>query len=295
MTHRPSAYALSSKAMETIQECFTLIYEKLKDIKWTHENFDMFGSAFEQFKEEAADKKVLGQHFTAPSIKNYIVNELKPSYKDKIYEPCAGSGGFIHTCTSYVYKHDSLEHYDKFKKNIYANECDPELTKTLMINMLLHDVPVKHIHEQDSLDYDANCKPHLHKFDLVLTNPPFGMKINHDYVDVEHYINYWKPLISSKKIVKDSTAQFILHIVNSLKEKDGRAGIVIDRGFLNNGCDNKNSWETNFRKYVLTNHDLYKVVLLPTGIFSYTNFATAIIFIKTGNPTKKVNFRNTYS
>lgn len=289
MTHKPSAYALNNKAMQTIQECFTIIYEKLNGITWSHENYDMFGSAFEQFKEDAADKKVLGQHFTPPSIKNYIINEIKPSHKDKFYDPCSGSGGFVHTATSYVYKHDP-SNYNKFKEHIYANECDPELIKTLMINMLLHDVPVTYIQEMDSLDYIENCKVYLHKFNKSATNPPFGMKITHEYVDINEFIDYWKPLIVSKKIIKDSTAQFILHIVNSLTEKDGHAGIVIDRGFLNNGCDNKNSWESNFRKYILEKYNLYKVVFLPTGIFTYTNFATAIIFIKTGEKTKQVDF-----
>lgn len=290
MTHKPSSYALNNKAMQTIQECFTSIYEKLKDVEWSHEKFDMFGSAFEQFKEDAADKKTLGQHFTPPSIKNYIMEEMRPNYEDLFYDPCSGSGGFVHTATSYVYKHDTEENYNKFKKHIYANECDPELTKTLMINMLLHDVPVTNIHEMDSLDYNENCKEYLHKFDKIATNPPFGMKITHDYVDVKHFTDYWKPLIASKKIIKDSTAQFILHIMNSLKQEEGQAGIVIDRGFLNNGCDNVNSWETTFRKYILENYNLYKVVLLPVGIFTYTNFATAIIFIKTGAKTKQVDF-----
>ena len=289
MIHRPSAYALSSKAMASIQECFALMYEKLKDIEWTPEKHDMFGSAFEQFKEDAADKRIMGQHFTPPSIKNFIVSELNPKSTDRFYDPCAGSGGFIHTATSYVMEKEGIDKANIFKRHVYANECDSELTKSLMINMLLHDVPVKNIQEQDSLDYDQNCKLYLHKFDKVGTNPPFGMKITHEYNgNVDHFVKYWKPLTVSKKIIKESTAQFILHILNSLKEDNGHAGIVIDRGFLNNGCDNANSWETKFRQYVLENYNLYKVVLLPTGIFTYTNFATAIIFIKTGEETKQV-------
>jgi type I restriction-modification system DNA methylase subunit len=287
MTHKSSAYSFNSRAMESIQDCFAIIHDKLKDIKWSHHNYDMFGSAFEQFKEDAADKKIVGQHFTPPSIKNFIMNELKPIYTDLFYDPCAGSGGFIHTATSYVYHNDTKEHYLEFKKNMYANECDPELTKSLMINMLLHNVPVENIHEQDSLDFGQNCEPYLHMFDKIATNPPFGMSIKQDYSYAPKYIDYWKCLITSKKIIKNSTAQFVLHIINSLKKNNGHCGIVVDRGFLNNG--GKNGWECKFRKYILENFDLYKIVLLPTGIFSYTNFATAIIFIKTGGSTKNVD------
>jgi type I restriction-modification system DNA methylase subunit len=282
-----SAYATNCKPHETIQEIFNMFYKKFSGITFDYKLFDALGSAYEKFKTDEISNtgKHTGQHFTPVSIKKIIVNELKPTYKDRFYEPCAGSGGFIHTACNYVYEHDQ-GHLDKFKRRIYANEINPELQKPLMVNLLLHDVPVSKINvdsECDSLSME-NCKRYMNKMDKCGTNVPFGVKTNLTAMN-----DYWNPLTSGKDIIKESTAQFIVHIYHCLKE-NGVAGVVVDRGVLNNGSDGKNSWQQKFRKWLLENTDLYKIVYMPTGIFDYTKFATAIIFFKKGVKTEKVEF-----
>jgi type I restriction-modification system DNA methylase subunit len=282
-----SAYSTNSKAFSTIQEIINMIYKKFKGTKFTYKIYDALGDAYERFKTDEISNsgKHTEQHFTPVSIKKIIIDELKPTYKDKFYEPCAGSGGFIHTACHYVYDHDK-NNLEKFKKNIYANEINPELQKPLMINMLLHDIQVKNINvnkECDSLSRD-NCERYMKKMSKCGTNVPFGMKNN-----LTNWSNYWDPVESGKNIIKDSTAQFIVHIHNCLVD-DGIAGIVVDRGVLNNGADGKKSWQIKFRKWLLEKNDLYKILYMPTGIFEFTNFATAIIFFKKGHKTKKVEF-----
>jgi len=288
-----SVYASKSDASRTIQSIFNMIHKKLNGVEIDHEFFDAFGSAYERFKTDSvgAEGKKTGQHFTPTSIKQYIVNEIDPQYDETIYEPCAGSGGFIHTICSYIRKHD-VEYADKFKKNIYANECNPEIIKPLMINMLLHKIPVSEdeedanktakVEEMDSLSSE-NCKRYHNKFDIIVTNPPFGMSVLTDPIGYPEH--YWDVLQSGKNIIKDSSGQFMIHIYNSLKH-NGRCGVVIDRGILNNG--NGNGWQCKLRKFLIKNADVYKIVLLPTGIFTYTNFATAIIFFIKGEKTKEV-------
>lgn len=278
-----SAYTERHDSFETIQKIFNSIGKTFDNISLNYDFYDAFGSAYEQFKTDYVSNtgKNTGQHFTPVCIKEFIINELKPKATDKFYEPCCGSGGFIHTAYSYIHKNDE-ENEKKFKNNIYANECNPEIIKPLMINMLIHNIPINNIHERDSLNIFSNCNPYKEQFDVIATNPPFGMNTDHEYSE------YWKPLKSGKGVVKNSTAQFIVHIVNSLK-KNGRAGVVIDRGILNNGSDG-NSWQKEFRKWLLKNTNLYKIVLLPTGIFDYTRIITVIIFFKKGEKTKKVEF-----
>lgn len=278
-----SAYTEKPIMSETIQEIFNLVYNTFDGVKLNYDFYDAFGSAYEQFKtaEVSNTGKHTGQHFTPSTIKQYIILELKPKGIELFYEPCCGSGGFIHTAYSYIHAHDR-KNYGKFKTNIYANECNPEITKSLMINMLLHNIPITNIKEQDSLDVSDNCIPYREKFDIIATNPPFGMKTDHQIDD------YWKPIISGKSVIKNSTAQFLVHISESLK-KGGRAGVVIDRGILNNGA-RANTWESKFRQWLLTANNVYKIILLPTGIFDYTTFNTAIIFFTKGIKTKEIKF-----
>ena len=288
----------------TIQEMFNMVYNKFKNIKFDSSFYDMFGAAHEEFKTNAHgnDGKHTGQHFTPMEIKRLVTEELKVKSTEIYYEPCAGTGGFVHTVDKYVRDNEGEKASKKFKKNIYANECNPEITKPLMINMLLHDIPVDNIHERDSLS-NENCELMKEIADVTGTNYPFGMsnKIElSDYTDKD----YWGCLIRGKNVIKNSTGQFIMHIYHSLK-KDGRAGFVSDRGILNNGrnmsktdSERKNlksnsfgddsSWEKEIRKFIIKNTNLYKIWLLPNGVFPYTNFATCVIFIRKGEETKNV-------
>jgi type I restriction-modification system DNA methylase subunit len=274
-----------SSLSSTLQELFNMVYNKFKNIKFDSSFYDMFGAAHEEFKTNAHGNggKHTGQHFTPMDIKRLVSEELNVKSNEIYYEPCAGTGGFIHTIDKYVREKEGEKASKKFKKNIYANECNPEITKPLMINMLLHDIPVDNIHERDSL-CNENCELMKEKADVIGTNYPFGMSNN---IDLNDYYDkkYWGCLVRNKNVIKNSTGQFILHIYHSLK-KDGRAGFVSDRGIINNGDDS--SWEKEIRKFMIKNTNLYKIWLLPNGVFPYTNFATCVIFIKKGEETKKV-------
>lgn len=124
------------------------------------------------------------------------------------------------------------------------------------------------------------------KSDLIATNYPFGMSNKLEIGDSD-WNKYWHVLKRTKtSFVKNSSAQFIVHIHHSLK-KNGRAAFVSDRGILNNGCDKQTSWESKLRKFMFEENDVYKIIFLPQGAFTYTNFQTCIIFMKKGNSTKK--------
>jgi len=269
----------------TIQLLFNMVYNKFKNITFDSKFYDMFGTAHEEFKtnEHGNGGKHTGQHFTPMDIKKLVVDELDVKSKEIYYEPCAGTGGFIHTVDKYVREKEGVNASKKFKNNIYANECNPEMIKPLMINMLLHDIPVNNIHENDSL-CNENIISMKEKADVIGTNYPFGMsnEINlSDYTDK----TYWNCLVRGKNIIKNSTGQFILHIYNSLKQ-NGRTGFVSDRGILNNGDDK--TWEGDVRKFMVENTNLYKIWFLPTGVFPYTSFSTCVIFFKKGEKTKEV-------
>jgi len=280
-----SAFCHNSKACTTIQELFNIVYNVLKDIVIDYNFYDAVGSAYEEFKTNYVGNtgKHTGQHFTPIIIKKYIIDELKPKYTELFYEPCCGTGGFIHTAYSYLF-HNNKENCDKFKEHIYANECNPEIVKPLMINMLIHNIPITYIEEKDSLDF-MNRKETKDKFDIIATNPPFGMKTEQEDDD------YWQPITTGNKVIKNSTAQFLIHISNSLKI-GGRAGVVIDRGILNNGNNATKSWELKFRHWFIKNNNITKIVLVPSGTFDYTNFATAIIFFEKGTFTHKIKYYN---
>lgn len=307
------AYVDDIKGGKTIQKLIHLIWtkfselaggdDKVKDLELDDFGFDAFGDAYEKFKQEATTDsgKTTGQHFTPNIIKEYIIEEMKPKYNEVFYEPACGTGGFIHHAVKYV--KDTNNNKDKYKtfcKNLYANECNPEIYRPLAINMLIHDIYMGNIRKNNSLDYSSNGSLLENKIDVICTNPPFGGGDSMELNSIKASL-YYEPILSkpvytkkneiskSNTIVKDIMAQFLIHIIRSLKD-NGRCGTVSDRGILNNGTDSKNSWQTKLRKYLLETCNLYKVVLLPKETFTYTTFATCILFFKKGEPTKEIEF-----
>ena len=120
---------------ETVQRIFNMIHKEFDGITFDHEFYDMFGSAYEEFKTNSVGNrgKDTGQHFTPIQAKDLIVKELELKPTDLFYECCAGSGGFINKAINYMYENYPKK-YEKFKKNnIYANEVNPEIFKPLMI------------------------------------------------------------------------------------------------------------------------------------------------------------------
>ena len=104
---------------------------------------------------------------------------MQQKHNEIFYEPCAGSGGFIHTADHYVLEKEGEEKSKIFKKNIHANECNPEIYRPLILNMLFHNIPMSdkddcNIREEDSL-CNENIIRMKNKVDLIATNFPFGM------------------------------------------------------------------------------------------------------------------------
>jgi len=287
----------TSKHVPDIINLIKKIYCDLKDINFNEFNYDGFGDAYEKYKsEDQGNGKTFGQHFTRRDVIELIVNELKPKYNEICYDPACGTGGFLHAFDTYIKKNlendkDKNKKYKIFKNNIYGREIESKIYKALMFNMMIHQIQMDNIDFLDSLCEENNNSKYdkcmINKVDVIGANPPFGMSINIDYNPNKKMY----PILA-----KNSVCLFLQHMVNCLKI-GGRCGVVIDRGILNNGNDSrsiKNSWQTNLRKYLLDENNLYKIILLPTGIFSHTKFATAIIFFIKGEKTKQTEFIEGY-
>ena len=308
-THKSAFYSLTNNdsdkdtyfaAAKQIAELFIAskkFFYGLDDIKITKEmvsdifqniNYDILGDAYEKFKEDEIGNqgKNTGQYFTPRPVVGFVVETLvKPKYNELCYDSSCGTGGFFHYLNKYVHNNTSSKNHKKFKENMYGNDKTPDLIKPLYINLFLHGIPVDKIVNKNSLS-SSNCKDYIEKFDVIVGNPPYGMSIKsnpQDYI-MDKY-NYWPKFMISKKteLIMDSMGQFMIHTINSLKN-NGRFGLVIDRGILNNGTENK-SWQKKLRQWLLTVCDLETIILLPKGIFTHTDFDTAIIY-----GVKKISF-----
>jgi type I restriction enzyme M protein len=264
----------------------TIIKETIDNI-----DFDILGDAYEKFKEDDVGNsgKTTGQFFTPRCVIKHIIEDIiKPKFNEICYDSSCGTGGFIHYLSKYVNEQKiSKTEKIQFINNIHGNDKNSELMKPLYINMFLHHIDIKNIKNRNSLGL-TNVSDTFEKFDVIVGNPPYGGSHKFDWKEFNEFnkskYNYWpKFMKTSGGNILDTMGQFMIHTINSLKV-EGRFALVIDRGILNNGTE-KESWQKKLRKFILETCDIQKIILLPKGIFTHTQFDTAII---TG--IKKISF-----
>ena len=271
------------------------IHEIFGDKEISDVDFDAFGEGYEKYTaDEVMSAKSWGQYFTRRDVIDIIVEEIKPQYNEKGSDETCGTGGFLIGFDKYVQsvekenldknkikKKEYISRITQFKNNVYGNELKWTVYKPLMLNLLCRKINLDNINFGSC--FDTSNLDHREVCDFMAGNPPFGCSFN------------WEPCMNDKIDikVKNSVALILQLYLYKLKE-GGRCGLVIDRGILNNGSDKKNSWEKKLRTKLINDNNLYKVILLPTGIFAHTNFATAVVFFKKGGKTKQIEFVEGY-
>jgi len=155
----------------------------IDETEWTALDIDVKAAAFEGLLEKAASegKKGAGQYFTPRILIQSIVRCVTPdprAHKEfTICDPACGSGGFL-VCS-----------YEWFIGQTKGGAIDRELAKRIkrstyygqdfvtrprrlaLMNLYLHGLEPE-INRGDSI-YEV---PDSRRFDVVLTNPPFGTK-----------------------------------------------------------------------------------------------------------------------
>ena len=272
---------------------------------------DVIADAFEAFIGHAL-KGEQGQFFTPRNVVKMIVDILDPNDDDLIIDPACGSGGFLIEALKYVWRkidkkgkeyNWSQTEIDKQKhklatKNFRGIDKDYFLSKVTKAYMTLIGDGTTGIVCDDSLDIPSNWssitnqKIHLGKFDILLTNPPFGSKIPvHGEEKLKQFeIGYkWKFDKVNKKWIKTEKVKereepqilFIERCLSLLKE-GGKMAVVLPNGVLGN------EHETYLRQYIREKGNIFAIVELPVETFSpNVTINTSVLFIKKGKSKNK--------
>jgi len=275
--------------MRNYPKNYTTIFNKISELI-DIDNCDLFiklfadtgGNIYEYFTNsygKGNQSKELGQFFTPFklinlllfNIKNYIT--IDDNYS--IYDPCCGSGGLLNRTSSYLGIN---------KNNIYGCEIERDTIKYALASLIVNN--------NNSLKFNILNKCSLcnnnyvfenKKFNLILTNPPFGIKMN--YKDLkskfEEYrdINYkTSPIIKFEDVYPINTnnapSLFLQHVIYVL-EDNGICGIV-----LPDGTELSNKSYYNIRKYLIDNCKILKVINVSGGAFNSTGVKTKILIFK---------------
>jgi type I restriction enzyme M protein len=109
-------------------------------------------------------------------------------------------------------------------------------------------------------------------FDIVTANPPFSLdKWGHDEAEHDKFSRFRRGVPPKTK----GDYAFILHMIETLKPKTGRMGVVVPHGVLFRG-----SSEGKIRQKLIDENLLDAVIGLPEKLFYGTGIPAAILIFK---------------
>ncbi len=283
------------------------VVSHLESINLNKTDLDVKGVAFEQFMD-GFFKGDFGQYFTPRPIIEFCVNMMKPEQDWDVLDPSCGSGGFLLHALDYMrkqagdyYEKGTVDYFnywhDFAAKHLYGIEINDEIARVAKMNMIVHDDGHTNVISHDALEsidkmHDHNRGFAENRFDLILTNPPFGSTINlaeKPYLSTYELGNSTdaKGKIKPRKN-QSSEVLFIERIWQFLKPGTGKAAIVLPDGILTN------SSTQYVRDYILEKFQLLAVVSLPQFAFSHfkTGVKASIIFVRKRNTNENRDVEN---
>src|SRR4029077_232933 len=249
----------------------------IDETEWISLDVDVKAAAFEGLLEKAASegKKGAGQYFTPRLLIQAIVRCMKPDPRlvgdFRIDDPACGTGGFLVSSYEWLLS-ESKGSLDRDvarrikTKTYYGQDIDPEPRRLAVMNLYLHQVE-PHIERKDSIYESATSL----RFDVVLTNPPFGTKGANSAPDRDDFV-----IATSNKQLN-----FLEHVLTILKP-GGRAAVVVPDNCL--FADQAGS----VFEILTKDCNLHTVLRLPNGTFMpYSpGTKTNVIFFTKGYQTE---------
>lgn len=215
-----------------------------------------------------------GEYYTPRPLIKTMVKVVSPKIGDKIYDGAVGSAGFL--CESYEYlkqtKNLGTKDMEILQKNTFYGKEKKSLAYIIgIMNMIFHGIGSPNIIHTNTLSENISDIQEKDRYDVVLTNPPFGGK---ERAEVQQ--NF--PIKTG-----ETAFLFLQHFIKILKA-GGKAGIVIKNTFLSN-TDNAS---VSLRKHLLESCNLHTILDMPGGTFLGAGVKTVILFFEKGVPTRKV-------
>jgi type I restriction enzyme M protein len=279
-----------------------LLYKVVQRVRQTDlspkaiSNHDM-GLTFEELIRRFAEgsNETAGEHFTPRDIVRLTTSLVfmeddnaltKSGIIRTIYDPTAGTGGFLSSGMEYVH-----ELNQGAKMVAYGQELNPESYAICKADMLIKGQEVSNIKLGNTL---SNDQLYSDKFDYMLANPPFGVdwkKIEQSIKDENSLKGFEGRFGPGLPRVSDGSLLFLLHLISKLRDSGAgasggaRIGIILNGSPLFTG--GAGSGESEIRRYILESDLLEAIVALPNDMFYNTGIATYVWVLSNKKATER--------
>ena len=253
-----------------------LVIDLIDRERWMSLKADVKGDAYEGLLQKNAEdtKSGAGQYFTPRPLIQAIVTAMQPEPEMTICDPACGTGGFLVAAYEWLLTQTKGGAIDRAiakrlkTKTYYGQDLVARPRRLALMNLYLHGIEPT-IKLGDTIYEPPSSK----RFDVVLTNPPFGTRGANQAPERDDFT-----IETSNKQLN-----FLQHVMTILKS-GGLAAVV-----LPDNCLFEDKAGEVF-EILIQDCNLHTILRLPRGTFTpYTQGVKAnVVFFQKGRPTENV-------
>ena len=260
---------------------------------------DTKGDLFEHVLRQIKQAGELGQFRTPRHVIRSIVEMIDPKVGETIYDPAAGTAGFLVAAYNHLRLANSspgaisvAEQDGKPQRRglgdklsaaqvsalnsatFFGNDVDPKMVRLATMNLTLRGLADVRILLRNVLTttFDAERKAELglpaDGFQVILANPPFSGRVDKDRI------------VEDVKVGTTTATEllFLKYMMDSLRP-GGRCGVIVPEGVLFGST----GAHKELRRQLIENHNVEAVLSLPGGVFQpYSGVKTSVLFFRKG-------------
>lgn len=224
-----------------------------------------FYSEFIKFSN-GDDGKALGIVLTPQHLTDFMAEVAGVNKNSKVVDICAGSGSFLVTAMSKMFKDANPVEIDHIRKeSLFGVESDPHIYTLCIANMIVRRDGKSNIKYGNCFDEEISDYLRAQQIDIGLINPPYSQD---DYNELE----------------------FVEHLLSILTVRGIAVAVVPINCALGNTCK-------EVRERLFKNHTLEAVFSMPEEIFNPSASAPPCVMVWTAHiphPVDKQTFFGYY-
>ena len=277
---------------------------------------DTKGDLFEHVLRQIKQAGELGQFRTPRHVIRAIVEIIDPKVGETIYDPAAGTAGFLVAAYNHIRLANSspsaiqeVELDGKKQKRglgdklsaaqtsalqsatFFGNDVDPKMVRLATMNLTLRGLVNVRVLLRNvlttTLDNERKAELGLpdEGYHVILANPPFAGRVDKDRV------------VEEVKVGTSTATEllFLKYMTDNLREPrnprtgagGGRCGVIVPEGVLFGST----GAHKELRRQLIENNRVEAVLSLPGGVFQpYSGVKTSVLFFRKGGTTENVLF-----
>ncbi len=304
-----AAHNFMNGARLTIDEptVLTQVINLVDGLRLDQADADTKGDLFEHVLKQIKQAGELGQFRTPRHIIRAMVEMIDPKIGETIYDPAAGTAGFLVAAYNHIRLANSSPsaiqevEIDARKQRrglgdrlsaaqvsalqtatFFGNDVDPKMIRLATMNLTLRGLANVRILLRNvlttTLDAEKRAEFSLPAdgYHVVLANPPFSGRVDKDRI------------VEEVRVGTSSATEllFLKYMLDSLRP-GGRCGVIVPEGVLFGST----SAHKELRRQLVENNRVEAVLSLPGGVFQpYSGVKTSALFFRKGGNTERVLF-----